>query len=77
MVRLLEGAVREVLAVEPTVGGVGGGTCAAFFRAAGIPAVVWGQEADVAHQPDEYTLVEHMVNEAQVFALMMGGSALE
>ncbi|HQF92223.1 MAG TPA: M20 family metallo-hydrolase [Synergistaceae bacterium] len=77
VVRLLEGAVREVLAVEPTVGGVGGGTCAAFFRAAGIPAVVWGQEADVAHQPDEYTLVEHMVNEAQVFALMMGGSALE
>lgn len=76
VVRLLEGAVREVLSVEPTVGGVGGGTCAAFFRAAGIPAVVWAQEADVAHQPDEYTLVDHLVNEAQVFALMMGGASL-
>ena len=74
IVRLLCGAVREVLGVEPRTGGIGGGTFAAFFRKKGIPAVVWQQEcAGVAHQPDEYTEIDYLVNNAKVFALMMLG----
>lgn len=74
IVRLLCGAVREVLGVEPRTGGIGGGTFAAFFRRKGIPAVVWQQEcAGVAHQPDEYTEIDYLVNNAKVFALMMLG----
>ena len=66
--------VREVLGVEPKTGGVGGGTFAVFFRKKGIPAVVWAQECDgVAHQPDEYTEISYLVNNAKVFALMMAG----
>ena len=72
--RLLAKSVREVLGVEPQCGGVGGGTFAVFFRKKGIPAAVWSQECDgVAHQPDEYTEIEYLVNNAKVFALMMAG----
>jgi len=74
VVLLLEEALKRTLGLEPVVGGVGGGTCAAYFRKAGIPAVVWCQEADVAHMPDEYADIAHMTNEAKVFALMMTGS---
>jgi succinyl-diaminopimelate desuccinylase len=74
VVRLLEGAVRKVLNVNPTLGGIGGGTFAAFFRRHGIPAVVWQQEGDMAHQPDEYTEIEYIVNNAKVFAAMMTNS---
>ena len=72
--KLLVKSVREVLGVEPVTGGIGGGTFAAFFRDKGIPAVVWSQECDgVAHQPDEYTEIAYIVNNAKVFALMIAG----
>ncbi len=74
VVRLLCSSIREVLGVEPKLGGIGGGTFAALFRRKGIPAVVWQQEcAGVAHQPDEYTEIDYIVNNAKVFALMMLG----
>lgn len=72
--RMLAKSVRKVLGIEPKTGGVGGGTFAAFFRKKGIPAVVWSQESGgVAHQPDEFTEIEYLVNNAKVFALMMAG----
>ncbi|HHZ03629.1 M20/M25/M40 family metallo-hydrolase, partial [Acetomicrobium hydrogeniformans] len=71
VVRLLKRAVNDVLGVDPVVGGIGGGTCAAFFRSQGIPAAVWAQEADTAHMPNEYAVIEHVVNEAKVFAHLM------
>ncbi|HOM30481.1 MAG TPA: M20 family metallo-hydrolase [Acetomicrobium flavidum] len=71
VVKLLNKAVSDVLSVNPLIGGIGGGTCAAFFRSQGIPAAVWAQEADVAHMPNEYAVIEHIVNEAKVFAYMM------
>jgi succinyl-diaminopimelate desuccinylase len=73
IVRLLAASVKEVLGVEPILGGIGGGTFAAFFRRKGIPAVVWQQECDTAHQPDEYAKISHLVNNAKVFASMMVG----
>ncbi len=73
IVALLLDALMDVFPSKPVVGGVGGGTCAAHFRGAGIPAVVWCQEADVAHMPNEYAEIEHLLNEAKVFALMMCG----
>ena len=72
--KLLVKCVREVLGLDPKTGGIGGGTFAAFFRKKGIPAVVWSQECDgVAHQPDEFTEIDYLVNNAKVFALMMAG----
>lgn len=73
--RLLAANVKRVMGVEPVTGGVGGGTFAVFFRKKGIPAVVWAQECGgVAHQPDEYTEISYLVNNAKVFALMMAGT---
>ena len=71
VVKMLMEAIRDVYGLEPHVGGVGGGTCAKYFRDEGIPAAVWCQEADVAHMPNEYAEIEHMVNEAKVFASIM------
>ncbi|GHV39760.1 diaminopimelate aminotransferase [Synergistales bacterium] len=70
--RLLLSSIKKVLNVKPVFGGIGGGTFAAFFRRKGIPAVVWQQEPEgTAHQPDEYTEIEYIVNNAKVFAAMM------
>ena len=74
VVKLLTKCVHDVLDVKPVTGGIGGGTFAALFRRKGIPAVVWSQECgDVAHQPDEFTEIKYIVNNAKVFALMMMG----
>lgn len=76
IVRLLSGCVEAVLGKRPKAGGIGGGTFAALFRRKGIPAAVWQRECEgVAHQPDEYTEISYLVDNAKVFALMMMGGA--
>jgi succinyl-diaminopimelate desuccinylase len=70
VVRILKEVIRISRKIEPKVGGIGGGTCAAFFRKAGVPAVVWSTIDETAHQPDEYTKVENLVKDAKVFALL-------
>jgi succinyl-diaminopimelate desuccinylase len=70
VVALLKKAVKEARGLDARVGGIGGGTCAAFFRQIGIPAVVWSTVDEVAHQPNEYAKIEDMVNDAKIFALL-------
>jgi succinyl-diaminopimelate desuccinylase len=70
IVRLLKEALMQARGLEATVGGIGGGTCAAFFRKQGIPAVVWSTIDEVAHQPDEYSKIGNMLADAKVFALL-------
>ncbi len=70
MVVLLKKAIKQARGIDARVGGIGGGTCAAFFRKAGIPAVVWSTVDEVAHQPDEYSRIGNMVEDAKVFALL-------
>jgi succinyl-diaminopimelate desuccinylase len=67
---LLKKAIKEDRGLDAIVGGIGGGTCAAFFRKVGVPAVVWSTVNEVAHQPDEYSKVQNMVDDARVFALL-------
>jgi succinyl-diaminopimelate desuccinylase len=61
-------AVREVLGVKPQPMGIGGGTVGAVFRRHKIPAVVWSTMDDLAHQPNEYCVIDNMVQDAKVFA---------
>jgi succinyl-diaminopimelate desuccinylase len=68
IVTLLREAVESVREVKSTVGGIGGGTCAAYFRKIGIPAAVWSTVDEMAHQPNEYAKIENMINDAKVFA---------
>jgi succinyl-diaminopimelate desuccinylase len=68
---MIKEAIRKVRGVEPKVGGIGGGTCAAFFRKIDVPAVVWSTIDETAHQPNEYSKIENLVNDAKIYAFMM------
>jgi succinyl-diaminopimelate desuccinylase len=68
IVQILQLAVREVYGVEARPMGIGGGTVAAFFREAGLPAAVWSRMDEQAHQPDEYCRISSMVGDAKVMA---------
>jgi succinyl-diaminopimelate desuccinylase len=73
VVRALAAAVTAVRGVKAVPMGIGGGTVAALFRRRGIPAVVWSTMDDLAHQPDEYCVIENMVEDAKVFAHLFLG----
>jgi succinyl-diaminopimelate desuccinylase len=68
IVLMLKDAIESVRQIEPKVGGIGGGTCAAFFRRIGVPAVVWSTVDETAHQPNEYAKIENLVNDCKIFA---------
>jgi len=70
IVVMLREAIKNLRRTEPKVGGIGGGTCAAFFRKIEIPAVVWSTIDEMAHQPNEYAKIENLVNDAEVFAFL-------
>ncbi len=70
IVLLLKSAIKEVKGIDASVGGVGGGSCAAFFRKMGIPAAVWSSIDELAHQPNEYSNITNLVADAKVFALL-------
>ncbi|AEH25350.1 diaminopimelate aminotransferase [Pyrococcus yayanosii CH1] len=70
IVRLLQEVLRRLRGKEAKVGGIGGGTFAAFFRKLGIPAVVWATLDETAHQPNEYAKIDNMVEDAKVMAAL-------
>jgi len=70
IVVLLKKALKEARNIDATIGGIGGGTCAAFFRKQKIPAVVWSTIDELAHQPNEYAKIQNMIEDAKVFALL-------
>ncbi|MHC4871123.1 MAG: M20 family metallo-hydrolase [Planctomycetota bacterium] len=68
VVKLLQAAIKEVYKKEGKPMGIGGGTVAASFRKQGLPAAVWCTMDQMAHQPNEYSVISNMVNDAKVFA---------
>ncbi len=72
VVRLLTQAIKDVYGAEPKPKGVGGGTVAALFRKAGYDAAVWGKFDSTAHQPNEYCIIDNMVNDAKVYTHLFG-----
>lgn len=70
IVVLLKKALKEARNIDATIGGIGGGTCAAFFRKQELPAVVWSTIDELAHQPNEYAKIQNMIEDAKVFALL-------
>ena len=61
-------SVKDVLGQEPISVGVGGGTCANFFRLVGLNAYVWQCGGGTLHQPNEHVLVSNIINDAKVYA---------
>jgi len=70
VVIMLTQAIKMLGGAKPKVGGIGGGTCAAFFRRINVPAVVWSTIDETAHQPNEYAKIENLVNDTKVFAFL-------
>jgi len=68
VVKALQQAVRQVYGREAIPQGIGGGTVAAFFRQAGLPAAVWMTANDCAHQPNEFCFLSHLLGDAKVLA---------
>ena len=48
--------------------GVGGGTCANFFRLKGMDAYVWQTGGGTLHQPNEHVFVSNIISDAKVYA---------
>jgi succinyl-diaminopimelate desuccinylase len=69
VVMILDKAIRAIYSVEPYLRGIGGGTVAAHFRKKGFPTAVWATLDDMAHQPNEYCIIDNLMNDAKVFAL--------
>ena len=69
--KALSMAIEHVRNVEPKAGGIGGGTCANFFRLAGIDAYCWESCDDKCHTANEYCVVENLVSDAKVFAVIL------
>ncbi|WP_297519902.1 M20 family metallo-hydrolase [Thermococcus sp.] len=70
IVKILKEALRKLRGKEAKVGGIGGGTFAAYFRRLGIPAVVWATLDETAHQPNEYAKIDNMVEDAKIMAAL-------
>ncbi len=68
VVKKLKKAVNAIYGVDAKPMGIGGGTVAAVFRRAGFWAAVWSKIDDVCHQPNEYCVIDNMVDDAKVFA---------
>ena len=68
MVKALGAAIQNIKKTDPEIIGIGGGTVAALFRRAGLPAVVWGTIEDMCHQPNEYALISNTLDDAKVLA---------
>ncbi|MEM4006798.1 MAG: M20 family metallo-hydrolase [Nitrososphaerota archaeon] len=70
IVKKLSEAIKLSKNVEAKIIGIGGGTCAAFFRAKNIPAVVWSTLDRMAHKPNEYCKIENIRGDAEVLTLL-------
>ena len=73
IVKRLSKAIESVRGIKPHPIGVGGGTCAAPFRRAGIDAVVWSTIPGTAHDANEYAKIEDLVADTKVYALLFAG----
>jgi succinyl-diaminopimelate desuccinylase len=68
VVTALARAINMVTGLRAKPMGIGGGTVAAFFRKAGLPAAVWSTTSPTAHQPNEYCSMSNMISDAKIMA---------
>ena len=68
--KVFKESVMSVVGKEPETVGVGGGTCANFFRLRGLPAYVWQTGGGTLHQPNEYCEIDNLISDAKVFATL-------
>ncbi|ADB58604.1 M20 family metallo-hydrolase [Archaeoglobus profundus] len=70
VVEILRKAIKLMRVIDARPIGIGGNTCASFFRQFGIHTAVWATFVGNAHEPNEFCLIDNMVEDAKVFALL-------
>lgn len=60
-------SIKKVRNVTAKATGIGGGTCAVFFRKRGHDAIVWGSFEETEHMPNEYAKISSVFADADVF----------
>jgi succinyl-diaminopimelate desuccinylase len=70
LVGRLKKAVKRVRGVDAEVKGVGGGTVGAYLRNAGYDTVIWSTLEETCHMPNEYCVIDNMINDAKVMLLL-------
>ena len=61
-------SIRSVTGIDVKAAGIGGGTCANFFRLKDMNAYVWETEGGSLHQPNEFVRIDSIVTDAKVYA---------
>ncbi len=69
----LSEAIKKVYGRTARPVGIGGGTVGAYLRRTGLQAAVWGKLDETAHQPNEYCILDNLIGDAEVLALVMLG----
>lgn len=70
IVTKLAEAVEKVKGIKPVKVGYGGNTCGAFFRKSGFQTAVWSTIDGTAHQPNEYAVIDNIIEDAKVYAIL-------
>jgi succinyl-diaminopimelate desuccinylase len=71
-------SVFSVLGKKARFIGIGGSTCAAYFRKAGFDSVVWSRnDSSIAHTPNEYCDIENMKTDFKVFSSLFEVSGVD
>lgn len=63
-------SIKDITGIDVEPSGIGGGTCANFFRLAGLNAYVWESEGGNLHQPNEYVKIDSIITDAKVYATL-------
>ncbi len=66
----LKKALRILRGIEAKPIGIGGNTCASFFRKAGYETAVWSTLDGKAHEPNEYARLSNVIEDAKIFAML-------
>lgn len=72
--RRLAASLERVRGLRVKPKGIGGGTVAKYFRAKGIPTVVWMTCDETAHQPDEYARIPNILADTAVILDLLGAA---
>ena len=70
VVKALADAIKSAQGIEAKTIGIGGGTVGAGLRVKGYDAVVWSTMDELAHQPNEYCVIENIIRDAETLAAL-------
>ena len=68
--KALSESIESVMGKAPEPVGIAGGTCSNFFREKGLDAYAWQTGDGTLHAPNEYLLVDNLINDTKVFATL-------